>query len=470
MKVKNLIFVCCVAGLCLACSPRAIREAKGVVAQADSLWHAGQMYGVDAGDSATLAQAYETLGAIPLPFREGLGLGSSYARSCYHYGRLLRAKEDPVSAMQVFIAATHSHTRDYHILGRIYSNMGDIAHLANEFELSYDMYKCSGDMYLKNGDTLLYYYDLNNMAFELAELGKHDDALELLQEIERHPIEDYLVAKAWETKAELYRITAQYDSAIFYINEKHTLGFEAPTDILIKAQVYDDLNQKDSALIYANMVLADSHASYQNNFNALYIVLHNDSTLSAEDISTIASEREDIRYYKYESMHEGCLAAVRLLVQDLNKSLEWSRLILSILVIVVGIGGIVIAKKWRIHKLHMHNQINALTNERAENITESIKNHIEGKDYRQILHWHDYSAMKTEVDLYMGGLATKLETYKLNEVQIRFCILTMLDFSLNKIAKEIHYSYPSAIKTLKKRTSDKLGTTPPKLKDFLLHL
>lgn len=193
-------------------------------------------------------------------------------------------------------------------------------------------------MYLKNGDTLLYYYDLNNMAFELAELGKHDDALELLQEIERHPIEDYLVAKAWETKAELYRITAQYDSAIFYINEKHTLGFEAPTDILIKAQVYDDLNQKDSALIYANMVLADSHASYQNNFNALYIVLHNDSTLSAEDISTIASEREDIRYYKYESMHEGCLAAVRLLEQDLNKSLEWSRLILSILVIVVGIG------------------------------------------------------------------------------------------------------------------------------------
>ena len=45
------------------CSSRAIHEAEAVVAEADSLWQAGLMYGIDAGDSATLAQAYETLGA-----------------------------------------------------------------------------------------------------------------------------------------------------------------------------------------------------------------------------------------------------------------------------------------------------------------------------------------------------------------------------------------------------------------------
>ena len=57
------------------CSSRAIHEAETVVAQADSLWQAGLMYGIDAGDSLSLAQAYKTLEAIPLPFREGLGLG-----------------------------------------------------------------------------------------------------------------------------------------------------------------------------------------------------------------------------------------------------------------------------------------------------------------------------------------------------------------------------------------------------------
>ena len=139
------------------CSSRAIHEAEAVVAQADSLWQAGLMYGIDAGDSLTLAQAYKTLEAIPLPFREGLGLGSPYSHACYHYGKLLRAKDHPAEAMQAFINATHSRTRDYHILGRVYSNMGDLCHLAGDFQLSYDMFEKSGEMYLLNGDSLLYF-------------------------------------------------------------------------------------------------------------------------------------------------------------------------------------------------------------------------------------------------------------------------------------------------------------------------
>lgn len=73
------------------------------------MWHEGQMYGIDAGDSATLAQAYETLNSFVYCTSS---LRTSFAHACYHYGRLLRAKENPVEAMQAFIAATHSHTRD----------------------------------------------------------------------------------------------------------------------------------------------------------------------------------------------------------------------------------------------------------------------------------------------------------------------------------------------------------------------
>ena len=116
------------------------------------------MYGIDAGDSLTLAQAYKTLGDIPLPYREGLGLGSPYSHACYHYGKLLRAKDHPAEAMQAFINATHSRTRDYHILGRVYSNMGSICHLAGEFQLSYDMYEKSADMFIRNCDSTAYFY------------------------------------------------------------------------------------------------------------------------------------------------------------------------------------------------------------------------------------------------------------------------------------------------------------------------
>ena len=142
--MKKIPYIAYITLFCLfaACTPREVHDAQQIVAQADSLRAEGRMYGIDEGDSLTLAQAYETLSTFNSPLLSTLNpqLSTSYAHACYHYGRLLRQKENPVEAMQVFIDATHSNTRDYHILGRIYSNMGSICHLAGDFSLSYDMY------------------------------------------------------------------------------------------------------------------------------------------------------------------------------------------------------------------------------------------------------------------------------------------------------------------------------------------
>ena len=67
--VYLLLLVCAFT----ACTPRSIREAQSIVAQADSLWHEGKIYGVDEGDSATLAQAYEAFRHFPLSCGEGRG-------------------------------------------------------------------------------------------------------------------------------------------------------------------------------------------------------------------------------------------------------------------------------------------------------------------------------------------------------------------------------------------------------------
>ena len=91
--------ICMLLGLLLtACSSYTLREAKQTVQQSDSLWHAGQPY----ADSAQLAQAYETLG------RWALFCPDEYAHACYHYGKLLRANENPVEAMQCFINCMNS--------------------------------------------------------------------------------------------------------------------------------------------------------------------------------------------------------------------------------------------------------------------------------------------------------------------------------------------------------------------------
>ncbi len=176
LRKHHIVF--CLATCCMmACTSPALREAQETVAQADSLWLAGKAY----TDSAGLAQAYKTL-------KHGQYFhADEYAHACYHYGKLLRAKENPAAAMECFINATHARTSDYPILGRVYNNIGDICHIAGEYALSYEMFERSANMYLHNGDSLLYYYGLNEMAFELAEQGgKNDDILAILSVIENN--------------------------------------------------------------------------------------------------------------------------------------------------------------------------------------------------------------------------------------------------------------------------------------------
>ncbi len=134
-------------------------EARQTLDVADSLRvNEGRLY----NDSLALAEAYTLLGHWRLIYPD------DYARACYYYGRMLRHRGDQVAAMRAFISGTHAPYvqrvvplpwfTDYHILGRIYSNMGTMSHLAGEFELSYEMYKTASEQILKTDDSTSYYY------------------------------------------------------------------------------------------------------------------------------------------------------------------------------------------------------------------------------------------------------------------------------------------------------------------------
>ena len=489
VNVKNLIFVCSVAGLCLACSPRAAREAKGVVAQADSLWHAGQMYGVDAGDSATLAQAYETLGAIPLPFREGLGLGSSYARSCYHYGRLLRAKEDPVSAMQVFINATHSHTRDYHILGRMYSNMGDIAHLAGEYSLSYDMYEKSGEMFLYNGDSLNYYYAMNEMALELAEQGKKEETVTLLTSVSDKCTDQGVLTKLFETTAEMYCKVQQYDSAIFYVNRLVEMGYNLPSGMLIKAQAFSYLAEKDSALYYARKVAHTSH-SLNDLYNALYILSYDDTTLVTDEILKLTSQRDDLHTYKIDVQKTEHSKAVQILKQAEEYSAHfYQRVMIAFAVVIcilaIGIGIIIyihhkrrLLQKEASNIAELNTKMSQLVQERTNSqnkLMAQFKHNCQilnsPESIRENLAWNDYAKLCTIADTLFSFIASKLQkTNLLNDKEIRLCILVLIGTLNSKQMADLLCYGESGIRNFKSHTASKLGTNGKELQDFLIKM
>ena len=465
-----------------SCSLSDFHEARAIVAEADSLRAEGMM----CSDSIGLAEAYETLGKWQWCYAD------EYAHACYHYGRLLRDKDNPVTAMQCFINATHSRTHDYHILGRVYSNMGTLCHLAEEYPLSYDMYERCSEMFLRNGDSLLYYYGLNNMAFELAEQGRKEDALSLLAKIQTACTNGGVIIKILETKAEIYIKAGQPDSAACCIKELNLLGYKDPAGMLIMAQSFSRMGIRDSAILYANCVLSDTNSSFQNRFNALYLLSHNDTTLNQDEIRVIASEREDIRYYEYEPLKEQLVNAVQLLMYDLHHKpdLRWLYVMIAT-ICVIGLSIFVyIYRKRKQHQLltqqigdlentastiqQKHNELTELYITNQQRIKDDILNKCEllrhNKDFTTHYAWNDFERMNSAIDQQFYMLALKLRRKEvLNETELRLCVLVLVGFSRVEIAEMLPYALNSVGK-LKDHTAKLLGTTGKNLRDFLLNL
>ena len=461
--------ICMLLGLLLtACSSYTLREAKQTVQQSDSLWHAGQPY----ADSAQLAQAYETLG------RWALFCPDEYAHACYHYGKLLRANENPVEAMQCFINATHSRTRDYHILGRVYSNMGSICHLVSDFPLAYEMYEQSGEMYLHYRDTLSYYHCLNNMAFEKALLGELESCLLLLDYIPYSYVDNDLTHSCLLTKAQAFLTNLQNDSAIYYAKQViNSQDIESSATMII-AQAFDNIEQNDSALVYAYKVLSDTVSSYQDKFNALYIVSKKDSSLTTNEISEIDSQREDIRYYEYEPEKEKNSHALLLLRQDLQRKPDYRWLYAIIgTIAIIGIGiFFYVRRKQKRHQLlsqqieDLEHQNKDTLSQRQEQIEATCALLASSPNLAETLSWKDFDRLCLLIDKQLNMFATKLRQKQiLNETEMRLCILVLLNLSRNDIATTLPYALNS-IGKLKDQTSKKLGTTGKNLHDFLLKL
>ena len=454
-----------------SCTPQTLRQAQQVVVAADSLWTNGQMF----RDSARLAQAYESLRKWQILYAD------EYAHACYHYGRLLRELNDPVSAMQAFIDATHSHTRDYHILGRVYSNMGSICHLASEFPLSYDMYEKSADLFLKNGDTLLYYYGLNNMALELAELGKKDSTLALLSLIRQHDYNKPLITKTYETQAEMYMKIQQYDSALYYANLFCVQEKNNSTGLLIKAQTFCLLHEQDSATYYSNLVIEKSASLYAIH-NALYILTNDDTTKDIDDVRKTASDRSDVQ--KQLRIYQGKLSqAIQLLEQDINRKTDflWLYAVCVTLCIIGLCVLIVIRIKRRKHTL-LSQQLNDVKEEHTRlteqyeathrQIREDIERNCEllrnDENLGTNMAWGDFETMCCLIDQQFYMFTTKLRRKNiLNETEIRLCILVLLNMSRAEISRTLPYAL-SSVGKLKDHTAKLLGTTGKNLHNFLL--
>ena len=324
LSLRPLILAVALLLLCLnSCAPT--REAQQVVAEADSLRTAGVPY----ADSTTMADAAATLEQVRLIYP------TAYARANYYYGRILREHNNHPEAMLAFLRVVHSRTKDHEIIARSWSNIANMCRLAADHEMAYDIYARSAEEFLKAKDTTTYYYALNNMAFEMAEMSNVQEAVSLFNVITGQCSTNEVQVKVLETKAVLFLNAHQYDSAIFYINEFQRYGNQESTGFLVKAQAFDNLGQYDSAVCYASKTIESAPSWFDLN-NAYYILANDDANKSKEDALQIAADRSDVQ--KLIEIRQGQLSqAVQLLEQDLNRKpdLKW---LLAVLVTLAVIG------------------------------------------------------------------------------------------------------------------------------------
>ena len=462
-----------------------MQEARQVVAEADSLRNVGVLY----ADSSRMAYAADALGKGLMPVL----YPTDYARACYYYGRLLRQRGNQPAAMQCFIRGSHSRTRDHALLGRIYSNMGTMCRLEGNYQLSYDMYVLTLRQFTKACDTTHYFYALNNIAYVLAEQGEKEQAFRWLDSITNFCNNPAVITKTFETKAVAYKNTAQYDSAIHYVNLLQAGGNHEATGYMVKAQAYSYLHEKDSAVYYANMVMDMSQNWFDRN-NALYILANDDEEKNKETVLQLAAERSDIQ--KLIEIRQGELShAVELLQQDLNRKPDY-RLLIPVAVLLSAVLAVVLTVSVRLHRKrkHLHKEITTarqqmqeyvsakreeseqlqqLYTDRQQQMLQVIENNCEAirqsQDWKSELHWKDYDLLCDTANKLFFMLVNKLKLCNLSEQEIRLCILVLLRQNHEQMADMLIYG-KNGIGKFKYRTAKKMGTTIRNMRDFLLKL
>ena len=453
-------------------------EARHTLDVADSLRvNEGRLY----DDSLALAEAYMLLGHWRLIYPD------DYARACYYYGRMLRHRGDQVAAMRAFIAGSHAPYldrvvplpwfSDYHILGRIYSNMGSMCHEDDEFQLSYDMYELSASCFLEVKDSLRFIYGEISKVFEIISLQRCDTALTMLSSIESVRQDSEILAMTNLFRGYAYRNMAQYDKAISSAN-RITPRYQDPAFLILKAQCFASLDRLDSATYFAKLVMQHPSAPIQNKYNAAYIIIHADSCLSMGERDYLINYRSDLGVMRREE--KSTLShAVEILLLDLQRTpSEKKRNLLLALALILCLMSIVAMRFliiWLRHirietfqKKEVIQEYQLRQSKRLKEVEKTCAMLRSSEDIKAKLHWNSYAEMCEQVDLTFDNFTRFImQDYKLNETEMRLCILVILDFPQKQIAKILPCA-ESSVKATKRRTAQKLHTNGKDLRKFLI--
>ena len=381
-----------------------------------------------------------------------MACSSPTAESYYRQGRELREADEPVAAMEAFMAATAVHSREYNFKARSWSNMATMCRMGERHDLAYLGYEQSAAQFARANDSLAYAYALNNMAWEQAVQGNKPAATSLIADALALCSDTAVQHKVLESRAAACLYAGEYDSVFCYTRCSPS---PSPYFDILQAQAYAFLGNNDSALYYAKRVVTQTdNPRYLDN--VYYILTYCDSTAQANEVRALAASRADI-LMNLERNRSDWIEALLLAENALTKPKKplpwwyWLAWFGIVILIVDALAYGILRRK----------QANSL-----EQQCRMLRNNT---NLRDELQWNDYPQFRAVCDERLSSIVTKLEQRGLPEREIRICVLVLIGLSYAQMA-DVLIRAESGIGKDKYLIAKRLGVSVRDLQTTLINI
>ena len=437
------------------------QEAKQVVCLADSLdQNAHVLY----DDTAALQQTIRTLDN---PFGR-LFAHNQLGKAHYYMGRHLSLNDQITQAAEHYIAADRAQIDDPIYRGRINSCLGHISKQNESDSLALIFFIHANDAFKTSGKNWYYAHTLLDVSEFHTYLHHFAEADSVLRIAASYNLDDYYLARFYETKGLYFYEQLQYDSALYYFHQSLDFWqYEEYKFFTYKKlmQVYLDMDNFAQALPYAQIIVELS-GDPNDLVNAYYCLMQDAKARGDIDkLSTYAHARQDANELLMESVgnYNG---AQTLLEEHLANPYPyrwaWITLLCLIVACLLLLIAIVLHRRYATRRLQVaHHQIEDLS------ISAQLSN-IRATYPRPRKQWNDYNELKKDLEPQLHDWLSQLDTYQLSNRENVFCTYMLLypNASLEDLADWMHYS-ATGVSTFKRRIAQKIGIPTRELYQFL---
>lgn len=355
--------------------------------------------------------------------------------------------------------------------------MGIICYDASENKnLAYRMFIKAHDNFKQTSDTTAYYNSICNLALGNAQQSKKSETLKYTRYIQSTCRDSGIIALSFLANSIMYRNAKQYDSAIWCAENYLQKYSNEPQGIIIKAQSFSYLGQKDSAIHYAISV-TNYTDKIEHLKNAYYILQHDNSdNISKDSVNIIAANRTDIQN-ELDIKHRQMARAVQLLEQDMNRKPDYKGLILLLLILTVTIVAAIVFVVLK-HRQRKAQEKTMLLQSRSDKYKSKIIQQLEDNcrmlkqnDLDVSLCWNEYKKMCGIANDKLFHIVDKLKMKsRLSEKEMRLCVLVLIDGLSGKQIADLLFLAETSIRSFKTKTAKKLGTDSKNMRQLLINL